>query len=72
MNSNTSFSLYNFRYGIMNAMKNKGLSVIAVAPEDNYSYFLKQDFEYFPIRNLNRKGTNPITDLKLLIGYINL
>jgi len=71
--SNTSFNLYNFRIHLMRAFKNKGYKVIAVAPEDGkYDKLLKKEFEFYPIKHLNRKGTNPFQDLRLLMEYFNL
>ena len=70
--SNTSFSLYNFRYGVMKYLKDKGFEVIALAPKDDYSDLLKKNFEFLEIKNLDRKGTNPIVDFKLLLEYMKI
>jgi glycosyltransferase involved in cell wall biosynthesis len=57
----------------MRALKNKGYKVIAVAPEDGeYDKLLKKEFEFYPVKHLNRKGTNPFQDLRLLLEYFNL
>ena len=66
LSSNTAFSLYNFRLHLMRALKEKDYEVIAVSPEDGkYSELLRREFSFFPVKNLDRKGTNPIKDLKL-------
>ncbi|BAU23557.1 glycosyl transferase [Caldimicrobium thiodismutans] len=71
--SNTSFSLYNFRLGLMRRLKNLGYEVIAIAPKDEYTdELLKEGFKYFEVKNLSRKGKNPFNDLKLLWEYIRL
>jgi len=71
--SNTAFSLYNFRLPLMRALKEKGYEVIAVSPEDEkYSELLKKEFSFFAVKNLDRKGTNPIKDLKLFFEYFLL
>ncbi len=70
--SNTSFSLYNFRYGVMKYLKDKGFEVIALAPKDDYSDLLKKNFEFFEIKSLDRKGTNPIVDFKLVFEYMKV
>ncbi|WP_333785278.1 glycosyltransferase family 4 protein [Thermocrinis sp.] len=71
--SNTSFSLYNFRLPLMKTLKEKGFKVMAVAPEDEYSVKLaKEGFDFYPIKNLDRKGKDPIRDLKLLYEYLSL
>lgn len=70
--SNTSFSLYNFRYGVMKYLKDKGFEVIALAPKDDYSDLLKKNFEFFEIKSLDRKGTNPLVDFKLVLEYMKI
>jgi Glycosyltransferase len=73
LSSNTAFSLYNFRLHLMRALKEKGYGVIAVSPEDGkYSELLKKEFSFFPVKNLDRKGKNPIKDLKLFFEYFLL
>jgi glycosyltransferase involved in cell wall biosynthesis len=73
LSSNTAFSLYNFRLHLMRALKEKGYEVIAVSPEDEkYSELLKKEFSFFPVKSLDRKGTNPIKDLKLFFEYFLL
>jgi glycosyltransferase involved in cell wall biosynthesis len=73
LSSNTAFSLYNFRLYLMRALKEKGYEVIAVSPEDGkYSELLKKEFSFFAVKNLDRKGTNPIKDLKLFFEYFLL
>lgn len=70
--SNTAFSLYNFRLPLMRRLKEMGHTVFAVAPEDKYSHRLRQEFEFFSIKNLDRKGKNPIKDLKLTLEYLRI
>jgi glycosyltransferase involved in cell wall biosynthesis len=73
LSSNTAFSLYNFRLHLMRALKEKGYEVIAVSPEDEkYSELLRKEFGFFAVKNLDRKGTNPIKDLKLFFEYFLL
>jgi glycosyltransferase involved in cell wall biosynthesis len=73
LSSNTAFSLYNFRLHLMRALKEKGYEVMAVSPEDGkYSELLRREFSFFPVKNLDRKGTNPIKDLKLFFEYFLL
>jgi glycosyltransferase involved in cell wall biosynthesis len=73
LSSNTAFSLYNFRLPLMRALKDKGYEVIAVSPEDGkYSELLKKEFSFFAVKSLDRKGTNPIKDLKLFFEYFLL
>jgi len=57
----------------MRALKEKGYEVIAVSPEDGkYSELLRKEFSFFAVKNLDRKGTNPIKDLKLFFEYFLL
>ena len=57
----------------MRALEEKGYEVIAVSPEDvKYSELLRREFSFFPVKNLDRKGTNPIKDLKLFFEYFLL
>jgi len=73
LSSNTAFSIYNFRLHLMKALKEEGYEVIAVSPEDGkYSELLKKEFSFFAVKNLDRKGTNPIKDLKLFFEYFLL
>jgi glycosyltransferase involved in cell wall biosynthesis len=73
LSSNTAFSLYNFRLHLMRALKKKGYEVMAVSPEDGkYSELLRKEFSFFPVKNLDRKGTNPIKDIKLFFEYFLL
>jgi glycosyltransferase involved in cell wall biosynthesis len=73
LSSNTAFSLYNFRLHLMRALKEKSYEVMAVSPEDEkYSELLRNEFSFFPVKSLDRKGTNPIKDLKLFFEYFLL
>jgi glycosyltransferase involved in cell wall biosynthesis len=73
LSSNTAFSLYNFRLHLMRALKEKSYEVMAVSPEDEkYSELLRKEFSFFPVKSLDRKGTNPIKDLKLFFEYFLL
>jgi len=57
----------------MRALKEKGYEVMAISPEDGkYSELLKKEFSFFAVKNLDRKGTNPIKDLKLFFEYFLL
>jgi glycosyltransferase involved in cell wall biosynthesis len=73
LSSNTAFSLYNFRLSLMRTLKKRGFEVAVVSPEDErYSELLKKEFEFYPVKNLDRKGTNPIKDFKLMLEYFLL
>ncbi|MFN3711812.1 MAG: glycosyltransferase [Alishewanella aestuarii] len=53
----------------MNALLERGCDVYVVAPEDEYS---KNFPKFIAIKNLDRKGKDPIRDVKLLWEYISL
>ncbi len=69
---NTSWNIFNFRLGLLQALKNQGYKIIAIAPRDDYSQKLQSmGFEYHHI-SMNNKGTNPVQDLKLLVAFYKL
>lgn len=70
--SNTSFYLYNFRFGLIRKLKEIGYEVITVSHEDDYTEYLKSESSFYPVRHLDRKGTNPFKDLKLLLEFLRL
>ena len=71
LSSNTSWSIYNFRLNLARTLKEKGYKVIIVSPYDKYSDKLSKEFEYYNIF-INRKGTNPIEDLKTFLMYYKI
>jgi len=68
---NTSWNIYNFRLNLARALKVNGYEIDLVAPFDEYSDKLKDEFEYHHIY-MNNKGTNPKEDMKTLIGFYKL
>jgi glycosyltransferase involved in cell wall biosynthesis len=69
--SNTSWSLFNFRFRLAKHLRSNGYEIILVAPQDEYSDALRKEFEYYNI-NLDNKGTNPKKDIKTIIGFYKL
>jgi glycosyltransferase involved in cell wall biosynthesis len=65
--SNTSWSIYNFRYGLMKELK-KNFNVSFCANYDDYTEKLKEDFNYYQVK-IDRKGKNPIKDILLLFSF---
>jgi glycosyltransferase involved in cell wall biosynthesis len=66
--SNTSFFLHNFLLGLMSEFRREGMAVSGVAPLDDFSERLqKQGFHVIPLTQLNRKGSNPLQDLSLML-----
>ncbi|MGB9855706.1 MAG: glycosyltransferase family 4 protein [Caldisericum exile] len=70
--SNTSWSIYNFRFGIMKALRDAGHIVVAIAPYDKYSEIIeKEGFEYRDVY-IDNRGTNPINDIKTIIDLYTI
>ena len=53
--SNTSWSLFNFRLGMARSLKESGYEVVLIAPFDEYSQRLEEEFEYYDVY-MNNKG----------------
>jgi glycosyltransferase involved in cell wall biosynthesis len=69
---NTSWNIYNFRLGLIRALKKKGYRVILIAPKDDYTQKLEAEgFLYYEIK-MNNKGVNPFEDLKLTHDFYKL
>lgn len=65
--ANTAWSIYNFRYGLICTLLEKGLSISILAPEDECSDKLKaMGCQVFNL-HMSAKGVNPIADLALII-----
>ena len=70
---NTSWSMYNFRLGVMKHFLNSGYKVCVVAPEDKYTAQIKAaGIEFIPVKNLKRSGNNPLKDLVLFFEYLKI
>lgn len=69
--SNTSWSLFNFRFELARSIKKNGYKVVLVAPFDEYSKKLEEEFEYHNIY-MNNKGTNPKEDIETTISFYRL
>ncbi|QWV94804.1 glycosyltransferase family 4 protein [Geomonas oryzisoli] len=71
--SNTSYYLYNFRRGLLTALRERGYDVVVAAPQDGYSEKIAAlGFQFLPIRHLDRKGMNPVKDLRLMLELYGL
>ncbi|MDD5428209.1 MAG: glycosyltransferase family 4 protein [Candidatus Omnitrophica bacterium] len=65
--SNISWSIFNFRKGLMEELRSRGHEVIFCATPDEYTAKLEaRGFRFVPI-NVDRKGTNFFKDLGLII-----
>jgi len=70
--ANNPWYIYNFRFNLVNSLKDEGFQVVIVAPEDDkYTDLLKKDFEVYNIY-MNAKGINPIADLKTIFEFYKI
>lgn len=69
ISSNTAWSLWNFRAGLIRALVAKGYDVIVVAPIDEYVSRLPSLGCRYIALPMDNKGVNPIPDLILLLRY---
>lgn len=66
--SNTSWSIFNFRKGLITRLVEQNYSVYVIAPEDKFVAEIKQlGCTFVPLTKISNKGKNPIKDLQLLL-----
>lgn len=71
LSSNTTWSIYNFRLGLVKRLL-KDYEVIVIAPKDKYSKRLEDlGCKYYNIF-VDNKGTNPINDIKTFLQYCHI
>jgi glycosyltransferase involved in cell wall biosynthesis len=70
--ANFGMGLYNFRKELLEELINQNNEVYISLPRDEYVPKLKSLGCKFIETHLDRRGTNPIKDLKLLLHYINI
>lgn len=69
---NSSWNIYNFRLGLIEAFQQEGHQVIAIAPDDGFVAELKaKGCEFFPVE-MERKGANPFKDLLLTFSLFKI
>lgn len=72
LTANTTFAVYNFRYGLMKALEKEGFEIVVVAPKDIHSQdIVNNGWKYIELK-MDRRGTNPLKDLKLLYDYYKI
>jgi galacturonosyltransferase len=70
--SNFGMGLYNFRKELLQALMSLGHEVIVSLPNDKYIPLLESLGCKYIESEVDRRGTNPIADLKLLTSYIKI
>lgn len=70
--SNFGMGLYKFRKELLQELIKQGHEVFVSLPNDEYVPLLENVGCKYIESKLNRRGTNPISDMKLLFSYINI
>jgi len=65
--SNTAFSMWNFRRDVMRHYLNEGYDVSCIAANDTYAEQIKNLGVNFYSIPISRSGTNPFSEIKILI-----
>lgn len=68
--SNFGMGLYKFRKEVLKELVNQGHQVLVSLPKDEYVPLLESLGCEFIESNVDRRGTNPLTDTKLFLSYI--
>ena len=70
--ANTSWNIYNFRLGLLDALRSCGFKVIIISPRDEYTIKLKRfGFEYHEIK-IKNKGTNLLQEVGLVYNLYKI
>lgn len=72
LSSNTAWSIYNFRSGLIRSLISDGYEVTAIAPDDAYSPHLKTLGCRFIGLSMEAHGRHPGHDLLLLLRYLSI
>lgn len=65
--ANVSRDLYNFRVGLMRALKERGFEIVCIAPKDKFSErFIEEGFRYISVENLKREEKGLFKNLLLI------
>lgn len=67
LTGNTCFKIANFREGLVRALQADGHEVVVLAPEDSYAPKLKSMGVRLHDLPMDRNGTSPVAELRLLI-----
>ena len=70
--SNTAWTIFNHRAGLIKTLQEAGYEVHTVAPESNFTDIQNPGTVFHPVKNLERKGKNPFSDLLLISEYYKI
>lgn len=72
LSANSAWNVANFRLGLVRALIAEGYVVLIAAPADGHdARFAAENLSFLPLP-IDRSGTNPVSDLKLLRRYSRL
>jgi glycosyltransferase involved in cell wall biosynthesis len=72
ISANAAWNIANFRAGLIRALIARGFTVIAAAPPDDHVRRLTaMGCRFIPLP-MDNKGTNPVTDMRLLARYTRI
>jgi glycosyltransferase involved in cell wall biosynthesis len=70
--ANTSWSLYNFRLGLIRRLQDEGYDISVIAPKDSFtSKLVSEGITYHEI-DMSNYGTNPFSEIKLIYSFYKL
>ena len=70
--ANTSWSIYNFRLGLIRRLQEEGYNISVIAPKDNFtSKLIVEGIDYHEI-DMSNYGTNPFAEVNLIYQYYKL
>lgn len=67
--ANSSWNIYNFRLGLIRALKQQGFRIIVIAPVDQYIQYLNETklVKHIPLKHLSAHKTNPLRDFRFFL-----
>ncbi len=69
VSANSCWNIFNFRMGLLGAIRGAGFSVHVIVPEDSYAERVRASGYPVHVIPIQSKGTNPAADLKTLAAY---
>lgn len=72
ISSNTAWTVFNHRAGFIDTLKKMGYEVHTVAPAANFTSIKNPGTVFHEVKNLERKGKNPFSDLFLILEYYKI
>lgn len=69
---NTSWNIYNFRAGLIDALKKQGYQIVTAAPNDNHTHKLEVIVDRHIDLPMQNAGTSPMQDILLFFRYLKV